>query len=166
MSIAFGSTLRGAGSGARARRRLVAPEITMLESRRLLSTPTLTFLSVSANALTYGQQDVLTATVTTNPPSDTTPSGGIVSFMDGATVLDTENLGAGGIATFTTTGLPAGSDVISAAYGGDSDFGGSSTPSMPVLIMSTVAGGGNGDGGAATSSSLGSPFGVVVDSQR
>jgi hypothetical protein len=124
---------------ATVRRRRPELGVTILESRRLLSTPTLTDLGVSAGALTYGQQEVLTATVTTNPPSATTPSGGMVSFMDGATVLDTESLGAGGIATFTTTALPAGSDVISAAYDGDSDYGGSSTTSTLTISQATPA---------------------------
>ena len=80
----------------------LGPTVDLLEDRTLLSNATLTTLAVSAGTLIYGQAEVLTATVTTNPVSSITPSGGTVSFMEGPTTLDTENLTAG-TATFSTT---------------------------------------------------------------
>ena len=57
-----------------------------LEDRRLLSLlPTITSLSASISSSVYGQPVSFVATVTTNPPSDTTPTGGTVSFVNGST---------------------------------------------------------------------------------
>jgi len=60
----------------------------------------------------------LTATIT--PPASGTPSG-TVTFYTGTTSLGTGTL-ANGVATLTTTSLPVGSDCLTAAYGGDSNF--------------------------------------------
>ncbi len=141
------------------------PLVTALEDRTLLTTPTFAYLTVSASAITYGQQEVLTASVTTNPVSTIVPSGGTVSFIDGGRTLVTENLGSNGTATLNTTDLSAGDSAISVSYSGDADFGASTTPVAPIVVINTVAGGGNGDGGQATATALYSPYGVVVDSQ-
>ena len=144
-------------------RRLTKPSVALLEARVLLTTPTIAFLAASANSLTYGQQEVFTVTVMTDPASSTVPSGGTVRFTEGSKTLNTQNLGVSGTATFSTTSLAAGTNVISATYSGDPQFAGYTTPLVPVTVMNTVAGGGNGDGGQATSTSLSSPFGVAVD---
>ena len=60
----------------------MSPAVASLEGRCLLSTPTITTIELSAPSLTYGQTEVFTATVTTNPPSDTIPTGGTVTFID------------------------------------------------------------------------------------
>ena len=100
--------LRGRTSRGRLR-----PMVARLENRTLLSTPTLTTLAVSTGSLVYGQSEILTATVTTAPPTATTPSGGTVTFMDGSTTLDAVALSSGG-ARFSTTGLGAGLHVLTA----------------------------------------------------
>ena len=48
-----------------------------------------TYVTSSLNAASYGQSVTLTATVTAVPPATGTPSGGTLTFMDGATVLGT-----------------------------------------------------------------------------
>ena len=136
--------------------------VALLEDRTLLSTPTLTALAVSSGSLVYGQSEMLTATVTTYPPSSTTPSGGTVSFMDGSSTLVTEGL-TNGTATFSTTALGVGSHVLTAAYSGDAAFMGSSTPLTASSIIATIAGGGNGNGDPATGTSLSSPVGIALD---
>jgi sugar lactone lactonase YvrE len=117
---------------------------------------------MSAGSLTYGQPEVFTATVTTNPPSAVIPDGGAVKFMAGATVLDSETLAAG-TATFSTTSLGAGTHVVSAVYSGNANFLGSSTPSGQAGTITTVASGGVGDGDPATSATLSYPLGVTLD---
>jgi hypothetical protein len=150
---------------AGALRRGFGPFVTALEDRTLLTTPTFAYLTVSTSAITYGQQAVLTASVTTDPVSTTVPSGGKVSFIDGGTTLATENLGSNGTVTYSTTALPAGDDTITVSYSGDPEFGASTTPAAPIVVINTVAGGGNGDGGQATATALDLPYGVVIDSQ-
>ena len=60
-----------------------------LEERQLLTTPTLISVSASASNLTFGQAEVFTATVVTNPPSANIPTGGTVTFNNGTTTLGT-----------------------------------------------------------------------------
>ncbi len=141
----------------------IRPIVTILEDRRLLSTPTLTTLGSSSSSTVYGQTELFTATVTTSPPSGTTPSGGTVSFLDGSTVLSTENL-TSGTAEFSTTGLPAGLHVVTAEYSGSTAFGGSTSGTSDGLIINTVAGGGQGNGNQATSAMLNEPRGLAVNS--
>jgi hypothetical protein len=78
-------------------------------------------LALSANPVTTGQPETLTATVT--PPGLGTPTG-TVTFLDGATALPggTVALPASGIATFTISALSAGVHVLSASYSGDANF--------------------------------------------
>src|SRR5215211_3567417 len=54
----------------------------------------------------------VTFTATVNPD----PGTGTVQFFDGAASLGTVNIGAGGIATLTTSALAAGSHNITAVY--------------------------------------------------
>lgn len=69
-------------------------------------------MSVSAGTTTIGDQ--LTAVATVSPPSAT----GVVTFLDGATVLGTSVL-AGGVAMYSTSALPIGDHAIVARYEGD-----------------------------------------------
>ena len=124
----------------------MSPQVASLEGRCLLSTATITALELSAPSLTYGRAEVFTATVTTSPPSDTTPTGGTVSFMDGLTTLDSQELSAGS-ATFSTTGLGVGPHVVTAVYSGDAAFdasqSGSSSarPSQPSPVAAAPTAG-------------------------
>jgi hypothetical protein len=84
------------------------------------SISTSTALASSLNPSTYGQAVTLTATVS---PGTAT---GTVTFRDGSTILGTGTV-VGGVATFTTTALTAGSHSITAVYGGDLNFSGSTS---------------------------------------
>ena len=136
--------------------------MTQLEVRALLTTPTVTALDISAASLTYGQTEVLTATVATDPPSSTTPTGGTVTFMDGTTSLMVEDL-TGGTASYSTSGLGTGNHVLTAVYSGAAGFGGSSTPTAAAGTIITVGGGGVGDTDPGGAASLNQPTGVAVD---
>ncbi len=154
------------GRGGGPRRRRISPTVALLEDRTLLTTPTITSLGISAASLTYGQMEVFTATVTTEPPGSTTPSGGTVTFMEGSTALGTAGLTAG-TATFSTTALGAGTHAVTAIYSGDSTFEGSSTALTDEPIINTVAGGGTNSStnytGPATGAQLLDSFGVALD---
>jgi hypothetical protein len=126
----------GSGDARRLRHRTL-PIVVALEERVALSSATTTSLALSADSLTVGQKEVLTATVTTDPPSGTTPTGGTVSFMDGATRLGTAPL-LQGTATFATTALSAGSHLVTADYGGTSEFAGSTSATGAPTITTAV----------------------------
>jgi hypothetical protein len=81
-----------------------------LEGRPLLAVlPTLLDLTSSLTSLTYGQQEVLTATVTTSPPSAIAPTGGTVTFFEALNGYALGALGStalsNGTASFETTDL-------------------------------------------------------------
>jgi hypothetical protein len=91
------------------------------------------------NPAAYGQLVTFTATVISNEIGVGPPTG-MVTFMDGTSVLGVGVL-AGGTATFATSTLSAGSHVISAVYGGDADFApstGTMAENMVVLAVDTT----------------------------
>jgi hypothetical protein len=78
---------------------------------------TTTTLAASTASTVFGQAVTLTATVKVASPSTVTPTG-TVTFKNGSAVLGTGAVGSGGVATFTATTLPVGSDSITASYAG------------------------------------------------
>ena len=92
-----------------------------------------TALVSATNPSLFGQSVTFTATVTAAPPASGTPTG-TVTFFDGATNLGTGTLNGSGVATFSTTSLAVGTHSITAQYGGDANFGTStSTPVSQVV---------------------------------
>jgi hypothetical protein len=63
-----------------------------------------------------------------------------VTFKDGATTLGTGTLNGSGQATFSTSLLTAGSHSITAVYGGDSDFNGSTSAALIQSVSYTFIG--------------------------
>jgi hypothetical protein len=94
-------------------------------------TPTTTTLSSSPNPSTYGQSVTFTAAVTSG--NGAPPNGETVTFMKGKTVLGTGAL-SGGSASFITTKLPTGTSSITAVYGGDSNFAGSTSKPVKQVV--------------------------------
>jgi uncharacterized repeat protein (TIGR03803 family) len=90
-------------------------------------TPTTTTLSSLLNPSVYGQAVNFTATVTSKAGAP--PDGETVSLMKGKTVLGTGTL-SGGSASLMTSALTAGTDSVTAVYGGDTNF--ASSTSKPV----------------------------------
>src|SRR5207253_335158 len=80
----------------------------------------------------FGEQVTFTATVTVDSPGAGLPTG-TVTFKDGATILGTGFVGGGGQATFSISSLAVGSHSISAEYGGDPSFNGSSDSLSQVV---------------------------------
>jgi hypothetical protein len=92
---------------------------------------TTTALTSSPNPSAFGQAVTFTAVVSSK--SGVPPDGETISFVKGKTVLGTGAL-SGGTATFTTSSLPVGTNLIQAVYGGDSNFtGGKSKPVKQVV---------------------------------
>jgi len=142
--------------------------------------PTTTAVTASPNTIATTASTTLTATVTA---ASGTPTG-TVAFNVGSTVLNSATLtvtGGTAQATVIVNGsqLAVGGNSITASYGGDANYGGSSsspvivTVTQPTLTASgftitTVAGNGTagstGDFGPAASAELNGPEGVAMDS--
>lgn len=96
-------------------------------------TATATALTASPNPSVYGQSVTFTAVVT---GSGGTPTGS-VTFMDGTTTLGTGTL-SNGTATFASGKLKAGAHSITAVYGGDTNFAGS-TSSVSIQTVNKAS---------------------------
>jgi poly(3-hydroxybutyrate) depolymerase len=98
----------------------------------LATTATTTTLSSSLNPSTYGQAVTFTAVVSSADGAP--PNGETVNFMQGSNTLGSGTL-SGGTATFTTSTLAASSaDDVRAVYGGDSNFGGSTSNTVAQQV--------------------------------
>jgi hypothetical protein len=89
--------------------------------------------------------------VTEAVPQTAQPTG-LVTFLDGGTVLGTGTLSSSGIAQLNTTFLTTGYQALSAVYEGDPNFIGSTSPTFEQLVNQAST--------AATLSSSASP-GIV-----
>lgn len=98
--------------------------------------PSATTLSSSPNPSVYSQTVTLTATVTSSVgvPAD----GDTVTFEQGSTELGAGTL-AGGSASFTTSSLKVGADRVSVVYGGDSNFGGSTSKAVKQVVSKATS---------------------------
>src|SRR5438094_1552179 len=94
---------------------------------------TTTLLSSSANPSVSGQAVTFTATVTAKSPGAGTATG-TVTFKDGSSTLGTGTLDSSGQATFVTSTLTVGSHSITASYGGDASFKGSTSPKFTQTV--------------------------------
>jgi uncharacterized repeat protein (TIGR03803 family) len=93
--------------------------------------PSSTSLTLSANSIFSGASVTLTATVS---GSGSTPTGS-VTFNDGQTALGTGALNGSGVATLTTTSLVSpGAHSITAVYGGDTNYLGSTSSIETVTV--------------------------------
>jgi hypothetical protein len=113
-----------------------------------------TAVTSSVNPSVFGQSVTFTATVSAVSPALGTATG-TVTFLDGAATLGTASLSSGS-ATLATSSLAAGNHVITASYGGDSNF----NASISSTITQTVN---NGNSSTTVSSSVNpSVFGQSV----
>jgi hypothetical protein len=98
------------------------------------TTTTLTFSPANP---TPGQTVTFTATVAASSPGAGNPTG-TVTFKDGSTTIGTGTLSTtGGVTTtsFTTASLSAGTHTITASYGGDASFTGSSGSTTVTNVL-------------------------------
>jgi len=98
---------------------------------------TSTTITFSPNPGQYGQPETLTATVTLAPgnPLGTGAPTGTVAFWVSGSLLATVPLNGSGVATYTTSSLPAGTVYIQAIYSSTGGFLGSSSQNLPLQIV-------------------------------
>jgi hypothetical protein len=96
-----------------------------------ISTLTTTHLSSSPNPSIKGQTVTFTAVVTSVLGAP--PNGETVTFLEGTKVLGTGAL-SGGSASFSTSTLFLGTNVIRAAYGGDANFASSKSNAVTQVV--------------------------------
>ncbi|WP_432046490.1 Ig-like domain repeat protein [Streptomyces asiaticus] len=100
-------------------------------------TATTTLVTSAPNPSVFGQVVTFTATVTPLGPSQFTPTGSVTfAIGDGPTLTGT--VGAGGIATVTTGALPTGTHTVTATYGGDTNFTGSSGITAHAVVKAST----------------------------
>jgi hypothetical protein len=95
---------------------------------------TTTTLNSSQSSTTFGQTVTFTASVFAASGDPT----GIVTFMDGSTVLGTGTL-VNGVATFSTSSLAVGSHTITAIYGGDDSYNTSTSAPLTQTVVAVAA---------------------------
>lgn len=93
-------------------------------------------LTASATTISTGTSVTFTAIATAGTGSTATPTG-TVTFIDGANALGSATLSSG-TATFSTSALAAGTHTITASYGGDATFTGSTSSSVTVTVSSVA----------------------------
>ncbi len=126
-SLAVGSsTIRAYYQGSPS----YAESTTSALSQTITTASSSTALTSSLNPAVSGDFVTFAATVS---GTGATPTG-TITFMDGSTALDSETLDASGTANFTTSSLASSSHTISAVYGGDSNFGGSTSSSLTESV--------------------------------
>ena len=96
---------------------------------------TTTAVVADHNPSVYGTSVTFTATVSATAPGAGTPSGS-VTFKDGPTTLGTGTL-SGGQATYSTSALAAGVHSITAQYGSDADFNGSTSAAYSDTVLNS-----------------------------
>ena len=94
---------------------------------------TTTVTSSATAGLVYGQSFTLTAMVSGLLSGSVTPTG-VVDFYDGTTDLGELALDDTGSGSLSVPALPAGSQSITAVYGGDANFGQSTSAALVVPI--------------------------------
>jgi hypothetical protein len=119
---------------------------------------TTTTVASSVNPSSSGQSVTFTATVTANSPGSGTPTG-TVTFLDGGASIGSGTL-SGGTATFSTSALSVGNHAISASYGGDANFTGSTSSAITQTVNAAAAT--HYSVSAPSSSTAGSAFTITV----
>jgi len=98
-------------------------------------TPTSTSLTTFPNPSVVGQSVAMTASITPVPAG--APPLGTVSFYNGSTVVGTAAVNASGVATFATSSLPSGPNLVKATYSGNMEFAASVSPVSTQTVTGT-----------------------------
>jgi hypothetical protein len=107
---------------------------------------TVTMLTSSVDPAASGQSVTFTANVVAAPGAVAPPTG-LVTFLDGSTVLGTKTLVGSGVANFSTSSLSAGVHAITASYAGDAN----SLASISAALTETVNGAASAGSGFSVS---------------
>ena len=101
---------------------------------------TATMLTSSLDPAVSGQSVTFTANVVAMGASIAAPTG-VVTFLDGRTVLGTKTLVGSGVASFSTSSLSVGSHAITASYSGDANSVGSASSVLTETVNGTTTAG-------------------------
>ena len=96
-----------------------------------ISSHTSTTLTASATTVAADTSVVLTAKVATSAAT------GTVTFYNGSTELGTGTL-TSGVATYTATSLPTGTDSVTAVYSGDDTYNGSTSAILVITVTAAA----------------------------
>jgi hypothetical protein len=121
-----------------------------------ITAATTSILTVAPNPVVAGQSAIVTLTIS---PAPTGSPLGTVSFYNGSILLWTGTVNSSGVAIFSTTTLPLGTDSITAAYSGNAGFAGSTSTAISVQVNSANA---TATVTAITSSNLAPTYGQSV----
>lgn len=105
---------------------------TASHSQSVLKASTTTTLTSSQNPSNFGGTVTFTASVSST--AGTPANGDTVHFIDGTTIIGSGLL-SGGVATFTTTALTAGTHKIKAAFVTDNSYAGSSSTALSQVVI-------------------------------
>ena len=106
-----------------------------LEGAGTIVSPANITLTTSSKAVFQGSTVTLTATVKPTPGTGT-PTGS-VTFNNGSTSLSTVLINSSGVATYSTSSLPKGTNSITASYEGDPYFSPSTSSAQTVTVGNT-----------------------------
>jgi hypothetical protein len=118
--------------------------VTVLPVATPTKAQTVTMLTSSVNPAAIAQ--IVTFTANVVAAADSLAPTGVVTFLDGSSVLGTQTLVGSGVASFSISSLSAGVHAITASYGGDAN----SAASVSAVLTETV----NGTGTAGSGFSL------------
>jgi sugar lactone lactonase YvrE len=108
-----------------------APSTSAVLPEGVLSTATITTLSSSSTTTLAGQPASFTAIVS----STTSIPTGIVAFEQGGVSIGQGQLNAQGVATFSTTALAVGTQIITAIYGGNGNYNSSTSAGLQHTVV-------------------------------
>jgi hypothetical protein len=107
-------------------------------SHTVSQSQTTTALTAAPEPSVVGQSVTLTATVSVTAPGAGPPGGAVLSgtadFFNGATLLGSSSLGAGGVATLSTSFATSGTFQLHAVYNGDTNYAGSTSVDYPHVV--------------------------------
>jgi ELWxxDGT repeat protein len=95
-------------------------------------------LTAAPNPAGLSATVTLSATMSVRAPGGGQPTGS-VTFIDGTTVLGSGTIGAGGMATFTTSTLTPGIHTITASYASNASYNGSVSAAILETVKSSAA---------------------------
>ncbi len=110
----------------------INPQATQSFTLTVNQASTTTALTPSANPSVTGQSVTFTATVSGSSGTPT-PTGSVTFYANG-TPLGSDTLNASGVATWSTSTLSVGSQTITADYGGDSNYAGSTSANLTQTV--------------------------------
>ena len=99
----------------------------------LVVNPTPTTVSIQSTPFASGQKGTVTVSVAATSGTPT----GTVSLMVGSSTLTPQTLSAAGVATFSISGLSAGTTALTAAYAAQGNFAASSASGSQVVTPAT-----------------------------